>query len=158
MIFNDSSSKADARLEDVIEAIEKKDTGAIKELFSKKALDEAEDFYAKADILFNIFQDGVELWSFGSGQVNTHYYYGTEETNARHTYIITSGGNEYMFFLYEITANTENPDEVGLYMLQVFTPEEEERATQFDWGDGKLYPGIWLSDELLKDAGTGNEG
>lgn len=57
---------------------------------------------------------------------------------------------DYLFFLYEFTEDTDHPENVGLYMLQVI--KAEDRETQFDGGQNILCAGIYHpEDSVLKD-------
>lgn len=55
-------AKADARTEQIISALKEKDVDALKSLFSKKALDEADDFEKDAEYLFEFVEGSIETW------------------------------------------------------------------------------------------------
>ena len=72
-IFGSREEKVDYRFKKVIEALEKKDKEALKAVFSKQALSDAEDFDERMDYLFEFFEGTVESWEKepGGGEVQT---------------------------------------------------------------------------------------
>ena len=68
IIHDDGPTKADARLEQILEALENEDSDALREMFSKNARDEASDFDESMDCLFKYFTGNIESWErTGSG-------------------------------------------------------------------------------------------
>ena len=61
--------RADTQVEKIISAIKNQDKEALKLLFSKKALEEAEDFDEEVDILFDYIQGDIESWEKEGGIV-----------------------------------------------------------------------------------------
>ena len=63
-MLNNSSEekKADARLEQVLDAIKNQDKAALKAMFSNKALVEAEDINGSIDYLLTFVQGKIESW------------------------------------------------------------------------------------------------
>lgn len=59
---DNDEGKADARLEQIIEAIQSKDKDSLKTVFSKQALNEAEDLDGRMDYLFNFVQGNIKSW------------------------------------------------------------------------------------------------
>ena len=60
--FDDSGSRTDAVLEQLLEAAEGGDSGGVEELFSQRALDETDGFDQQVSGLFDFFQGTVESW------------------------------------------------------------------------------------------------
>jgi hypothetical protein len=58
---------ANEKLGEIIDYIENKDEEGLKSMFSKRALDETEDFSESADLLFDFFQGEVISWEKSSG-------------------------------------------------------------------------------------------
>lgn len=61
---NTNAETTDKRLEQILSAIENKDEDAMKLIFSKKALSEAEDFDEAMQQLFSFFQGDIKSWDF----------------------------------------------------------------------------------------------
>ena len=54
--------KADARMEQILDAIKDKDRETLRSLFSQKALEEAKEFDDGIDYLFDFFQGNIDSW------------------------------------------------------------------------------------------------
>jgi hypothetical protein len=59
-IYDDREKKADARVKQLFETIKNND--ALKAMFSKRALNEANDLNADIDYLFGFFKGSVDSW------------------------------------------------------------------------------------------------
>lgn len=150
VLFSDDGQKAEARLEQVVTAINGQDKEALKEMFSKQVLDEAEDLDGRIDYLFEFIQGDIVSWAREAGNVDSSSNYGIRQTDSKYEFSIKTEQSEYMIFIFEVTENTEYPENVGLYMLQVYEPKD--RASQFDWGNEKKCAGIYLPDKTGNDS------
>jgi hypothetical protein len=141
MLNRDSDeTKANARLEQIIEAIKSKDKDALKALFSKEALNEAVDFDSNMNDFFDFFQGKVDSWKKPSGptvfESNNH---GHQTKEVSSYYYINTDKQKYFFLLRDYPVDTDHSDNVGLYMLLVVKAEDEKNI--YD-GDKKiLYDG-----------------
>lgn len=148
-VFSDDSQKADARLEQVIEAVENHDKEALRTMFSKQALDEAEDLDGRMDYLFEFVQGDIKSWESEAGGVDATKSKGHIKKKSRYWYTVKTDKEVYLFFLLEYPEDTEHPENVGLYMLQVIKAKDED--TQFDGGQDILCAGIYHpEDSALK--------
>lgn len=143
---DNDDKKADVRLEQLIEAIKNKDREALKSMFSKQALDEAEDFDVSMGYLFDFFQGEVKFKERKSGLiVDESNNYGHKTKEVKSFYSIDTDKQKYLFFLLEYTVDTDNPDNVGLYTLRVI--KAEDKKTRFGyWQDMKI-AGIYKPEE-----------
>lgn len=142
---DNDDKKADARLEQVIEAIKNKDKDVLKSMFSKQALDETDDFDGSMDYLFDFFQGEVDSWKSNGSIVSETNNYGHKTKEVKSFYNVDTDKQEYLFFLLEYTVDTDHPDNVGLYTLRVIKAEDKE--TQFGyWQDMKI-AGIYKPEE-----------
>ncbi len=139
------------RLEQIITYSRDKDKASLRKLFSPNALQEAEDLDADMDDLFALLEEGIDSWEIYTGGALPETYEGRTHVVSRYEFTMISGDNAYRIFLYEVTADSV-PGEVGLYMVQLYTPEE--RDTVYDFGVEKLYAGIILSDMLFDSVHT----
>ncbi|WP_242942794.1 DUF5104 domain-containing protein [Papillibacter cinnamivorans] len=144
-MYNDDGSKADARLEEVIEAIKNEDKEALKAMFSEQALNEADDLDGQMDYLLGFIQGNIESWKFQGGSADGANYEGHKTRKSRYWYSVKTDKEEYLFFLLEYTEDTDHPENVGLYMLQVIYMKDED--TQFDGGNDILCAGIYKPEE-----------
>jgi len=111
--------RADARIEQIISAIKEKDSDALKSLFSKKALDEANDFESDIDYLFEFLQGTISTWErdgiAGSESINN----GKKSSMLRFAINVKTDKEVYRFFVIDYDTDTINPDNKGVYMLEV---------------------------------------
>ena len=127
---DNDDKKANTRFEQVIEAIKNKDKVALKSMFSKQALDKADDFDGSMDYLFEFFQGKVTSWEINGGPSvyeTTDQGHNTKKFNSM--YYVNTDKQKYIFYLIEWTVDTDHPDNVGLYTLRVI--KAEDRDTEF---------------------------
>ena len=119
-------------------------------------MDEAEDLDGRMDYLYGFIQGDIESWeSRVSGAVDGVNNYGHAVLKSRSWYTIKTDKEDYLFFLYEYIEDTDHPENVGLYMLQVI--KAEDRETQFDGGQDILCPGIYrLAETESEDSAENN--
>ena len=142
MIYDNSDKKADLRMEQLLETIQNKDHDTLKEMFSKRVLDEVNDFDSSVEYLFGLIQGNVESWErdrFGSdGSIEN----GKKSTRLRSWYTVTTNKGKYMFFIIDFTIDTIDPDNAGLYMIRAIRAEDEETQFAGTWQDMEI-PGIY---------------
>lgn len=141
MLKNDNSDKkADERLEQVIETIKNKDKNAMKSMFSKRALSETVDFDSRLDKLLNIFQRKIDSWEKSDGAtVLESTESGHNKKEVKSYYYVNTNNQKYFFLLQDYPVDTDNQDNVGLYMLLVVKAEDEEKI--YDENQKILYDG-----------------
>ena len=137
MISDDSDKKADARMEQLLETIKNKDKDAFKTMFSKQALNEANDFNGGIEYLFGFFQGNVDSWKRDRFTSETSSEHGKKSVMLVSWYTVVTAKDKYMFFLIDYTKDTINPDNAGLYTLRVIKAEDKETQFTF-WQDMKL--------------------
>lgn len=143
---NRDDAKANERLEQVIEAVKNKDKVAIKSLFSKKALSEANDFDGSVDDLFEFIQGEVDTWKKSSGPtVFESNNQGSKKKKVDSYYYVNTDKQKYYFLLEDYPVDTNNPDNVGLYLLLVVKAENREKV--YDHSQKILFDG---DKELLR--------
>jgi hypothetical protein len=140
-IIDNSDSKADARMGQIIDAIKAQDKNALKDMFSKQALSEADDFDGSLNALFGYIQGDIQSWKSTGG------YGGSDEKNADgsgnrkkevdSTYTITTSKQEYHVAIYEYTIDTANPDNVGVYSFCIVSEKDNPDSEVVYWGNGK---------------------
>lgn len=139
--IEDDGQIANERLEQLLEALKNKDKRAVKSMFSKKALSEAEDIDGHLDYLFEFFQGEIQ-------KSEECFPATTKENNYGHiikksewwTYVYTDK-EKYVFIVIDFTEDTDHPDNIGLYTLRVIKAEDED--TEFERFDKMEIPGIY---------------
>lgn len=144
-IFDDGDKKADTRIEEILEILKNKDQDALKAMFSKQALDEANDFDSSMEYLVEFFQGNVDSWKRDRFTSETSKESGKKSIMLISWYTVTTDEDMYMFFVIDYTENTITPDNAGLYTLRVIKAEDEE--TQFASWQKMQIAGIYKPEE-----------
>ena len=141
MIFDDSTIKADARMEQVFEALKNNNQEAIVLMFSTQALSETDTFYENIEALFQYVEGDILSWERTGG------YGGRDEKNVdgagnrrkktQSRYNITTSEQEYHIAIYEYTIDTANPENVGMYSICIISAEDYQETFFVFWGSGE---------------------
>jgi hypothetical protein len=132
--------KADARMEQIISVIKDKDREALKSLFSKKALEEANDFDNGIDYLFDFLQGDIDSWERDGWASDESIRSGKKSLMIRFSIIINTDKDDYLLFVIDYNTDTINPDNEGVYMLQIM--KLVDRNDQPSWQE-RLCAGIY---------------
>ncbi|WBW98158.1 DUF5104 domain-containing protein [Oceanirhabdus sp. W0125-5] len=151
-LVSSEDKKADARIEQILEAIKAKDEGAIKALFSKQALVEIDDFDYGVDYLFDFFQGDVESWKRDKWSSDESIEKGKKSVMLRYWYTVSTNKEKYMFFVIDFTEDTINSNNAGLYTLRVI--KAEDRDTQFTYWQDMNIAGIYKPKDNEKTGTT----
>ncbi|MDP4182424.1 MAG: DUF5104 domain-containing protein [Bacillota bacterium] len=141
MLNKDSDdTKANARLDQVIEAIKSNDKDALRTIFSKQAACDADDFNGGVDQLVGFIQGKINSWEKLDGptvfESNDHGHVKKEVSSY---YYVNTDKQKYFFLLRDYPVDTDHPDNVGLYMLLVVKAEDEKNI--YDGDQKILYDG-----------------
>ena len=133
---DNDEAKADARLKQIIEAIKSKDKDSLKKIFSVQALNEAVDLDGRMDYLFNFVQGNIDSWkTIVHGNAGESINHGSRIKKSQSWYYLNTDKEKYLIFFLECTIDTDHPENVGVYMLQVIKAKDKD--TQFDGGGKK---------------------
>jgi len=121
-IYVDDDKKADARMEQIISAIKEKDSDALKSLFSERALGEADDFETDIEYLFKILQGDIDSWERDGLSSEESIRYGKKTLMIRFAFDIKTDKDLYLCYLIDYITDTINPDNEGVYMLELRLP------------------------------------
>ena len=144
-LYNDDRKKADARLEQIIESINNKDKETFKKMFSTQALDEAIDLDERINYIFNFIDDEIISWNSIVRSSTTKSNYGEKITTSSSRYYINTEKQKYFVYCREYFINTENPEKVGLYLLQIIEAENEDE--QYNGDPKNEWFGIYIPEE-----------
>lgn len=111
--------KADERMEKIISAIKANDKEALKLLFSKIAIDESDDFDGEVDSLFDFIQGDIISWKRDGWGSDESIADGKKSLMIRPGFKVVTDVEEYMLFLIDYAVDTIDPDNEGVYMLEV---------------------------------------
>ena len=132
--------RADALIKQIISAIKDKDKEVLKSLFSKKALDESNDFENDVDCLFEIIQGEVESWKRDGLSSSEQIDSGKRSLMIRFAFDIKTDIDLYSCYLIDYTTDTINPDNQGVYMLEVKLADSTNTGS---WQE-RMRAGIYL--------------
>ncbi|MDF2822205.1 MAG: hypothetical protein K0R15_2653 [Clostridiales bacterium] len=142
LIYDDGGKKADARVEQLIKNIKNKDKDALKAMFSKRALNEANDLDADIEYLFEFFQGSVDSWKQDSFTSEASIQNGKKSEMLLTWYTVETDKDTYIFFLIDYTEDLINLDNAGLYSLRVIKAENED--IQFTYWKDMEIAGIYI--------------
>jgi len=155
------SGKAEARLEQIIDAINSKDRDAIIAMFSEKALSEAEDIDGGIDYLLSLFENDIESWKRLVGSVDEKNDHGHREKRSSYVFTVYSGEKEYRVAICEDTVDTDHPENVGVYYITA-TNDTDEKPNYYMGGiyvpfdeDGAAHARFEMVLKLIKDKDKG---
>jgi hypothetical protein len=140
-ILVDEEKKADARIEQIISSIKYKDREALKSLFSKKALDETDDFVSEADSLFDYIQGDIESWERDGFASSESMDGGKRSWMIRFGFTVKTDKDVYDFFIIDYNIDTINLDNQGVYMLELIDNYGERELES--WQD-RMGAGIYI--------------
>ena len=158
LLPGNDNRQADARMQQIADAVDNQDKAALKALFSNRAVEQATDLDQRLDYFLSFFPSGGLTWerdALGSEVDVDRNGRKTELLEAHYT--VSAGGNDYYLVFKDFTVNeTIDPENVGLYGLGVapWTEKRQSGATKplLAWarsiqmdGDGeKGYPGVYV--------------
>ncbi len=141
MLYNDDSTVAAKRFEQILTAIESKDKDSLKAMFSKQVLEESTNIDKDIDYLFNFFQGDIVSWEKASLSSHENRNYGEKEKEIWSSFYVDTTEQKYLAFIIEYAEDTTYPENVGVYTLRIIKAEDEETHSGY-WQDMKI-PGIY---------------
>ena len=138
-------TRADARIEEIISAIKDKDVDALKSLFSEKALNETDDFNDEADHLFDFIQGDIVSWERDGWASSESIEYGKKSLMIRFGFKLVTDVDEYDLFIIDYNKDTINPDNQGVYMIQL-----RKSSYEGSWGGSwqeRMRAGIFIQEK-----------
>ena len=144
-LFDNDAQIANDSFEKIIEAIQGRDTDKIKSLFSKKSIEETDDFDEDVLALFNFYQGemssyndwGARSADEGKNDDGT----GRDWKSIQSTYDVETSKQKYRFAIKTFILDTADPDNVGICSLYIIKAEDSDLQFAY-WGDRLWTPGI----------------
>lgn len=104
----------------LLQAVEQNNKEAIKEMFSKEALENINDIDEKIDLFIETFPTWECKYGPDFGGMGKHANRGTITKWIKPTFDFESEGRQYILKFIYYTDADENPDRLGLSMIQIF--------------------------------------
>lgn len=138
-VFDNSDEKADARMDQIFETMKSEDKEALKAMFSKQAMTDADNFARGLDALFEYIQGDVQSWERTGtyGGKNEKNVDGSHKKEVDSTYVFSTDEHKYEIAVYEFTIDTANPDNVGVYSICVINKNDKLNPEARYWGNGE---------------------
>ena len=143
---------AEETFNSIINALDNKDSEALKAMFSEKAKEEAIDLDEGIEYIINFYQ-GKMISTDGAMNSEENFNSGKKKLTMRGHYTVKTDIDTYIIFYVE-KRNTADTDEEGLYMLQVI--KESKEYEQFSgkgdltYGAGVFHPKMLKSENFLE--------
>ena len=162
---DDSLDKiAEKRCEDIVAALENKDSSAIKAMFSQKAIEEAEDLDDEIEYIIEHYEGSLKSFK-GTTSTEENINGKSKKTTVKADYTVITDKQTYVLFFVEVSntddetengiyrlwlsnilffvekLNSENAEEEGLYLFQLAKESDVEKV------QGKLDAGIYIPEE-----------
>ena len=132
--------QSDAMMQSIMDALEAQDAEALKGLFSPYALEHAENLDEKIEELME-FYPGYEVFD-GDPISKQGAHYGVITLTLIGNYTIENDTQEYQMCFVTCPRNDEEPDKIGLYLVQVMI--EEAKPEGFKRESENSAPGIYM--------------
>ena len=107
----------------IVDIIKSQDREALKSLFSRKALEEAEGFDGKMDDFFSFIQGDINSWESTGWSSNGAIEYGKRTLSIQSGFSIETDIANYTIFVIDYYIDTIEPDNEGIFMIQIRTTE-----------------------------------
>lgn len=144
--FRSDEDIANARMNQVLEAIQKQDKNALKDLFSKNA-QSVTNFEDSLDRLFDLYQGDFQSYNdwggVGAEAGMNEDGSGRVWKSIESAYDVTTSEHIYRFAVKEFRKDSADSNNIGIYSMYIMKAKESglQRAYR---GDGKWTPGITI--------------
>ena len=129
----------------IIKCINNKDEKGLKSLFSKNAQEESEEIDNRISELISAF-NGAKIKSVEGKEPGFSGDSNTQPINIYCSYTFNlSNGEKYVMWIEFCAMDDENKENVGLYMIEMITCNEDKLPSGFKWDDvNSGNPGIFI--------------
>ena len=145
-VFDNGQRGQVGEIDKILDALQRRDEEDIKAMFSVNAVERIDDFDKSVEELFEYVQGNVISYEDPCGGLEEQ-----EETNDGHkkverywTYDVKTSMDQYRIAFYEISHDTKNTQNVGIWSLYIIKLENDTDPEFAYRGDGKYTPGIHI--------------
>lgn len=144
-IFDDDQKISNDRMEKILLVLQEKDEDALRKMFSKNAITQAENFDGSIIELFDFFKGEFESYNDWSGPIveegRNDDGTGRNWKSTESTFDVITSEQKYRFAIKVFTKDTTEIDNIGIYSMYVIKMEDTNEEFAY-WGDNKWSPGI----------------
>lgn len=142
-LFMSDSQVVNVQFDKLLETIQSKDKEALKSLFSKQAILDAQTIDSNIELLFDYFQgDNATYEDDGGLVVDEANENGVRTKIIKKTYDVDTSVETYRFAICVVLADSINPDNVGIWSVYVIRMKDDTNPVYAYWGDNQYSPGI----------------
>lgn len=152
-IVNKLTNTSDAQLAAIWDGVVNKDEEAIKSLFAKNALEQAQNLEDGIAYILNMPEGEIKEIDHGGGSSGSNDY-GEKVLTSDDYKTISIDGHRYEFYISHTVTDTKNPDNVGLWTLQIIDLEEVGKTVIKPENFAHDYVGIYIGEYQAEDAGA----
>lgn len=131
---SNDDEKADIQFQKIMKALENMDKEGTRKIFSSNALKEANDIDGGIDYIMNFYKGKMKSSDRTVARLDS-INNGEKKSELDCRYIVTTDEDTYIVFFIDQIIDTKNPDNIGIYMLQVI--KESDKEKEFDGGGEK---------------------
>jgi len=138
---DDRRARADTTTKRIVEAIIGKDSNALKALFSRVALEKADEIDNDIDVIFRTIGSEILTWENSSVASDEEIRNGKRSEMLRYSFNVVTENGTYHFFVIDYSIDIITPNNQGLYMLEFILYSNNEAVNMIPWQD-RMQPGI----------------
>jgi hypothetical protein len=116
-------------------------------MFSPQSLKEAKDIDGGIDYLMEFYKGKLDSKELAL-KVDDSSNHGVDISELKCFYTVTTDVDKYIVFFIDRIVDDKNPNNVGLYMLQIIKFSDEDK--EFDWGNNTRCAGIYRPEDSKK--------
>lgn len=134
------------KIDNILDALQRRDEEDIKTMFSVNAVERIDDFDKTIKELFEYFQGHVVSYEdpCGGPEEQTEINDGHKKEERYWTYDVKTSVNQYRIAFYEVSCDTENTYNVGIWSLYIIELEKDTDPQFAYRGDGMYTTGIHI--------------
>jgi hypothetical protein len=138
--IRDDRTISDARFEKIVECLENNDRETLKNMFSVNAVKEAKDLDGSIEYVMDFYKGKLISKDYAL-QSSDSKEDGVKTSELKGYYEVKADKDEYLIFFVDKVVDNKNPDNMGLYMLQII--KLKDIGKYCDWGTYKRWAGVF---------------
>lgn len=144
--FRSEQEEADQMCQNIIDAYTQQDSEKLKNLFSEESRENIPELDAEIVSFLDYIKGNVKSFE-GDCASSSESEHGKKKTELTGMYLISTDEEQYCMNFYMYSKDDENPQNIGLYKLEIAT-EEEVNKEDFVWDHAEM--GIFVEEEKIE--------
>lgn len=132
----DMETMANARLEDILNAISMQDVDAIVDLFASKVQENVSDLQNDAELLSGLLDGAVDSWTWTQigANISEEQTDGKVHKKTTFRFDVTTATQHFVFDIREVLQDPDIPGNIGLQRIKVYRADDKEPRCEEDAG------------------------